>query len=91
LRIKGELMRTAVAAPDVGAIETLFLESLEEARRQGAVAWELRTATSLALLQRDLGRAIEAAALLRPIHARLTEGVMTLDALAARALLDELP
>ena len=91
LRIKGELMRTAVAAPDVGAIETLFLESLEEARRQGAVAWELRTTTSLALLQRDLGRAIEAAALLRPIHARLTEGVMTVDALAARALLDELP
>jgi predicted ATPase/DNA-binding winged helix-turn-helix (wHTH) protein len=90
-RIKGELMRMAGDATDVAAIETLFLQSLEEARQQGAVAWELRTATSLALLQRDLGRATEAAALLRPIHARLTEGVTTADARAAQALLDELP
>jgi hypothetical protein len=84
-------MRMAGDATDVAAIETLFLQSLEEARQQGAVAWELRTATSLALLQRDLGRATEAAALLRPTHARLTEGVTTADARAAQALLDELP
>jgi hypothetical protein len=90
LRIKGELMRMAGDATDVAAVETLFLQSLEEARQQGAVAWELRTATSLALLLRDLGRATEAAAPLRAIHARLTEGVTTADARAAQALLDEL-
>jgi hypothetical protein len=89
LRIKGELLR--MAGDDVAAIEALFLQSLDEARQQGAVAWELRSATSLALLQRDLGRATEAAALLRPMHARLTEGFTTADARAAQALLNELP
>jgi hypothetical protein len=90
-RIKGELLRAAGGAADVAAIETLFLQSLDEARQQGALAWELRTATSLALLWRDLGRATESEALLRPIHARLTEGFATVDARAVRALLEALP
>ncbi len=91
MRIKGELLRMAGDKADVAAIETLFLQSLHEARQQGAMAWELRTATSLARLWRDLGRPTEAGALLRPIHAQFTEGRATADALAAQALLDALP
>jgi predicted ATPase len=90
-RIKGELLRTAGGPTDVAAIETLLLEALELARQQGAVAWELRTATSLALLRRDIGRATEAAAPLRAIYTRLTEGFTTVDAQAAHTVLRELP
>jgi predicted ATPase len=90
-RIKGELMRVAGGTVDAAAVETLFDEALEEAHRQGALAWELRTATSLATLWRDLGRSCEAATLLRPIYARLTEGFATVDARAARTVLETLP
>jgi predicted ATPase/DNA-binding winged helix-turn-helix (wHTH) protein len=89
LRIKGELMRAA-GTTEVAGIEALFRQSLEEAGQSGALAWELRTATSLAHLWRDLGRASEAAALLRPVYARLSEGFTTVDARAARSLLEML-
>src|SRR5262249_2031303 len=82
-RIKGERMRAAGSAADDPTIETLFLQSLEEAHQQGALAWELRTAISLARLWQDLGRADEAASVLRPIHARLSEGFATPDAQTA--------
>jgi hypothetical protein len=42
-------------------------------------------------LWHDLGRASEAAALLQPVYARLSEGFATVDARAARSLLDTLP
>jgi predicted ATPase len=91
LRIKGELMLAERERTAVADIEPLFLRALEEARQQGALSWELRTATSLARLWRELGRDTGAAALLRPIHARLTEGFTTADARAAQAMLEELP
>ena len=91
LRIKGELMLLAGDPSEASDIETLFLESLDVARAQGALFWELRAAISLARLWRDTGRAADAGALLRPILARLTEGHATADPRAARALLTELP
>jgi predicted ATPase/DNA-binding winged helix-turn-helix (wHTH) protein len=90
LRIKGELMAARGDPTEAADIEKLFLKSLDEARGQGAFFWELRTATSLARLWRKNGRLAEAGALLRPIHARLTEGHATADPRAAQALLEEL-
>jgi predicted ATPase len=72
------------------AAEDHFRQALGWARRQGALSWELRTATSLARLWRDRGRADAARRLLRPICDRFTEGFGTADLKAAKALLAEL-
>jgi predicted ATPase/DNA-binding winged helix-turn-helix (wHTH) protein len=90
LRIKGELilLQNAVDAPAVA--EEYFLEALDSARRQDALSWELRTATSLARLWRDRHRAAEACELLQPVYNRFTEGFDTTDLKSARVLLDTL-
>ncbi|HUN45395.1 MAG TPA: hypothetical protein VMU85_02695, partial [Stellaceae bacterium] len=67
-----------------------MLQSLAWARKQSALAWELRAATSLARLWSRNGRAKEALALLAPLHGRFTEGLGTIDLVAARELLVEL-
>jgi predicted ATPase/DNA-binding winged helix-turn-helix (wHTH) protein len=90
LRIKGELIVAGGDPTEAASIETLFLESLDEAHGQGALFWELRTGISLATLWRNNGRLAEAGSLLRPIHERLTEGHATADPRAAQALLLEL-
>jgi predicted ATPase len=90
LRIKGELALLE-GAPDAAEVaEGLFLKGLDWARDQGALAWELRTATSLARLQRDVGRTEDAHELLAPICARFTEGFDTADLVASKTLLDAL-
>ncbi|MFO1068397.1 MAG: winged helix-turn-helix domain-containing protein [Geminicoccaceae bacterium] len=85
LRVRGDLRRQqgddAAAAAD-------YAESLGWARRQQALAWELRTATSLARLRRDQGEAARGRELLAPVLGRFTEGFGTADLVAARALLD---
>ena len=70
--------------------EEYFLEALDSARRQDALSWELRTATSLARLWRDRHRAAEACELLQPVYNRFTEGFDTTDLKSARVLLDTL-
>ena len=80
LRIKGELL---------GA-EEWFIRSLELARRQGALAWELRAATGLARLWRDERRIADARELLGEAYGKFTEGFATADLRAAQALLREL-
>ena len=90
LRIKGELALQA-GAPNAAAVaEGLFLEGLGWARDQGALAWELRTATSLARLWRDGDRTQYARELLAPIYDRFTKGFDTADLRAAQAVLDAL-
>jgi predicted ATPase/DNA-binding winged helix-turn-helix (wHTH) protein len=77
--------------PDAAdAAESIFLNSLNIARRQGALSWELRSATSLARLRRDQHRRAEARDLLGPVYGRFSEGFATADLAAARHLLDEL-
>jgi predicted ATPase len=89
-RIKGELVLRE-GAPDAEiAAEDLFRQALEQARRQGALSWELRAATSLARLWRNQGRSADATALLQPVYDRFTEGFETTDLKAANALLDAL-
>src|SRR5262249_23764714 len=90
LRIKGELalLDTATGA-DVVA-EQAFHEALGWARRQQALSWELRSATSLARLWRNQGRIADARGLLAPVYGRFTEGFATFDLKTAKALLDGL-
>jgi predicted ATPase len=87
LRIKGALLLLR-GAEGAAAAEDCFCQGSDLARRQGALAWELRCATSLARLLRDQGRSAGALALLRPVYDRFTEGFDTADLKAARALLD---
>ena len=79
------------SGPDAaGTAQSIFLSSLNIAHRQGALSWELRTATSLARLWRDQRRLAEARDLLAPVYGRFSEGFATADLTAARRLLDEL-
>ncbi len=90
LRVSGELvlLRGEPAAP--AAAEGHFREALDLAGRQGALAWELRAATSLARLLSHRGRFADATAVLQPVYDRFTEGFATADLKAAKALLDGL-
>jgi predicted ATPase len=90
LRIKGELLLLQGAAGDLASAEDHFRQALDWARRQGALSWELRAATSLARLLSDLGRSADATALLQPVYDQFTEGFATADLKAAKALLDDL-
>jgi predicted ATPase len=74
----------------VAAAEDHFRQALDWARRQGALSWELRAATSLARLLRNRGRSVDAIACLQPVYDRFTEGFGTADLIAAKLLLDEL-
>jgi predicted ATPase len=88
LRIKGELVLLQGASGAAAAAEDHYQQGLDWARRQGALSWELRCATSLARLWRDQNRSTEAIALLAPIYNRFTEGFETADLKAAKALID---
>lgn len=68
----------------------LLRSSLAIAREQGAKLWELRTATDMARLLRDLGDPDGARTVLAPVYAWFTEGLEAPDLVAARKLLDEL-
>ena len=90
LRVKGELLRQQAAPDAAAAAEEHFVRSLDWARRQGALSWELRAATSLARLWHEQGRTTDARALLMPVYDRFTEGFDTADLKAARALSGDL-
>jgi predicted ATPase len=70
--------------------EAMLSRSVEMAQQQGMIAWELRSATSLARLWAQTNRSGEAKALLAPVYGRIIEGLQTADALAALELLSEL-
>jgi len=86
LRIKSALL-LSMPQPDADAAETHLMQSLELSRRQGACAWELRTATDLAALMVRRGRSEHGRALLQPVFAQFTEGLDTADLKAAARLL----
>jgi predicted ATPase len=89
LRIKGTILISESRA-DLSPAEELFRQSLELARRQSALAWELRIATSLARLRLMQNRHGDAWAGLASVYDRFTEGFESSDLKAARYLLDEL-
>jgi predicted ATPase len=90
LRLKGELSRLLGTQVGAEAAKDHFQQALDEARRQGTLAWELRAAMSLARLLRDQGRPNDGSACLQPIYDRFTEGFATADLTAAKRLLDDL-
>jgi len=87
LRVKGAL---AAAGGDQSEASAYFARALELARKQGALSWELRAATSLSRLRATQGLTAEATRLLEPVYLRFTEGLHTADLMAARRLLCEL-
>ena len=89
LRIKASLL-LSMPHPAADEAEKCFTQSLEWSRRQGARAWELRTATDLAAHLAGKGRAAEGQSLLQPVFARFTEGSDTADLKAAELLLARL-
>jgi predicted ATPase len=72
------------------AAERLLQRSLDIAREQGALSWELRTATSLARLWHQQHRTRDAHDLLESVRAQFTEGFETTDLIKARTLLEDL-
>jgi len=88
-RVKGELLLQAAGSGAVEQAGRLFTESLELARKQRALSWELRTAASMARLQRRLGGAGDGRALLAAVRSRFTEGFASADLQMAESLLLE--
>jgi hypothetical protein len=90
LRIKGSILLRSRASDAIEQAEACLLASLEVARKQQTLSWELRTATSLARLWRDRGEGAGARALLLPVYERFAEGFETADLRDARELLGDL-
>jgi non-specific serine/threonine protein kinase len=89
LRVKGELLQRRNPG-DLAAGEMLFRRAIGQANAQGALYWELSSATSLAALLHRQGKTREARDILKPLYARLTEGRESPRARRAGALLAEL-
>ena len=90
LRINGELFQLDGSASAAKTAEDQYLQALEWARRQQALSWELRAATSLARLWHQQGRTTGADELLSSVYGRFSEGFETVDLKSARALIDDL-
>lgn len=88
-RLKGEFLLQRSSDNQCEA-ETCFQQAMTIAQNQGAKAWELRTATSLARLWQQQGKIQQACDLLAPVYNWFTEGFDTVDLQEANALLDEL-
>jgi predicted ATPase/DNA-binding winged helix-turn-helix (wHTH) protein len=87
LRVEGELALKDGAARRTEFAERRFDESLDWARKQAALGWELRTAMSLARVWHDRGDTTRAYRLLAPVYESFTEGYATEDLRNARRLL----
>lgn len=90
VRIKGELLLRDPTTTSILAAETCFEEGLGLAREQGALAWQLRGAMSVAGLKIRQNRHDHALQVLTPIYDQFTEGFETADQRAARAMLESL-
>jgi hypothetical protein len=85
LRIKGEMVLLQDAPNAADAAQGHFEQCLEWARRQGALSWELRGATSLARLWHRERRTSQARKLLAPVYHRFTEGLGSADLITSLA------
>jgi predicted ATPase len=68
--------------------EQHFVDSVESARRQSALSWELRSAMSLSRLWSAQHRIDRARDLLTSVYGRFTEGFATTDVAGARRMLE---
>jgi predicted ATPase len=89
LRVQAEILLSMPSADEVLA-ETVVMQALAEARRQHALAWELRAAMTLAKIRVKQGRPQEGWESVASVYARFTEGFETRELQAARELLGSL-
>ena len=90
LRAEGELELRSNQMNSRSSAESLFAEAMVVAHDQGALAWELRAATSLASCKRTGKEPQAALDILAPVLGRFQEGFETKDLLAASGLLADL-
>jgi len=88
LRLEGDILATKGEEVTDQALSA-YQRAIHLAREQSALAWELRATTSLARFCRGRDRQ-KAETILRPVYQRYTEGLETVDLVAAKLLLDEL-
>ena len=88
LRVRGELKALMPSQDAEPSAQDDFLVALDLARAQGAKAWELRVATSLASLWQRQQRGPEARVLLGGVLDQFDEGFGTADLVKAIRLLD---
>ena len=89
LRVMGELTGS-IGGEKTEESVGLLQQALDVARAQGAKSLELRAATSLARIWRQLGKQAEARDLLNPIYGWFKEGLDSPDLIEARQVLQEL-
>ncbi len=87
LRIRGELLLRQDGPRTEADVRECFAQSLQVAREQGALGWELRTTMSLVRAARAESARRDGYVMLKSVVARFTEGFATADLAAARALL----
>jgi predicted ATPase len=90
LRIRAAISLRMDGSDGAVAAEKYLGRSIDLARAQTALSWELRAATDLARLWRDRGCISAARALLSDVHCRFVEGHGTADLIAAKDLLQAL-
>ena len=90
LRIKGNVIRFQDPSGWEQAVGC-YRQSIDLARRDRAVAWELRSAISLVKLWRERGGNSEAEDMLAAVYGRFLEGFGTGDLVRARALIESRP
>ncbi|KQV64629.1 winged helix-turn-helix domain-containing protein [Rhizobium sp. Root1220] len=69
LRARGEII-LAMSSPDLSEAESSLLRSVEKAREQNALSWELKAIASLSSIWRRIGRADEAKTLVNGLLSR---------------------
>ncbi|GLR88420.1 AAA family ATPase [Bradyrhizobium iriomotense] len=89
-RLQGEITLSEGGPTSARDAEDLYEISLDVARKQGALSWELRTTISLARLWKNAGKAGQAERLLGLIVGKFSEGFLTPDLAQGVQLLKEL-
>jgi predicted ATPase len=86
LRVKANIL-LCLPQPLEDVAKDCLMESIALSRRQGALAWELRTSIDLATRLAAQGRPQRARALLQPVVGQFAEGSKTADLRTAKNLL----
>jgi predicted ATPase len=90
LRLRGELLLRGQTSDLADEAFDCFARSLQLAREQGALSWELRTTMSLVRARRGATNPAALYEMLNDVFCRFSEGFETGDLIAAKRLLIEL-
>jgi predicted ATPase len=87
MRAHGQIL---LAQSDIVSAETRLVRSIDLARKQAALGWELRSAITLARLWTEHGCVHRAGKMLAGVYRQFTEGFETVDLDVARRILKSL-